>query len=33
MIDALNAAWNTATGSTTGLVAHAIDDDGVLVKR
>jgi hypothetical protein len=31
MLDALNAAWKTATGSTTDLVAHAIDDDGVLM--
>jgi hypothetical protein len=31
MLDALNAAWKTATGSATDLVAHAIDDDGVLL--
>jgi len=31
MIDALNAAWNAATGSMTDLVAHAIDDDVVLL--
>ena len=32
MIDALNAAWAAETGSaTTPLVAHAMDDDGVLL--
>ena len=32
MIDALNAAWAAKTGSSTApLVAHAMDDDGVLL--
>lgn len=31
MTDALNAAWSAQTGSTTPLVAHAMDDDGVLL--
>ncbi|RTL32583.1 MAG: phosphodiesterase [Burkholderiales bacterium] len=32
MIDALNAAWASKTGSAvTPLVAHAMDDDGVLL--
>lgn len=31
MIDALNAAWTAASGSTQPLVAHAMDDDGVLL--
>lgn len=33
MIDALNAAWATKTGTaaSTPLVAHAMDDDGVLL--
>jgi hypothetical protein len=31
MIDALNAAWAAKTGSATPLVAHAMDDDGVLL--
>jgi len=32
MVDALNAAWATRTGSSvTPLVAHAMDDDGVLL--
>lgn len=31
MIDALNAAWASETGNTQPLVAHAMDDDGVLL--
>jgi hypothetical protein len=31
MIDALNAAWTAETGSAQLLVAHAMDDDGVLL--
>lgn len=31
MLDALNAAWTAKTGSSTALVAHAMDDDGVLL--
>lgn len=31
MTDALDAAWKAKTGSATGLVAHAMDDDGVLL--
>lgn len=31
MLDALNAAWTAQSGSATPLVAHAMDDDGVLL--
>ena len=31
MIAALDAAWNSVTGGTDGLVDHAMDDDGVLL--
>lgn len=31
MTDALDAAWNKSKGVTTGLVDHAMDDDGVLL--
>jgi type I phosphodiesterase/nucleotide pyrophosphatase len=31
IIDAMNAAWKTRTGSTGNLVAFAIDDDGMLL--
>ncbi len=31
MIDALNAAWAARSGAGTPLVAHAMDDDGILL--
>ena len=31
IIDALNAAWKTKSGTTKDLVAFAIDDDGILM--